>query len=62
MKKVKLSTVYWILTGLFVLLTIAGAVYYFVTPEMVSEMWFFVPCVIALLCSSLAVRARSEGK
>ena len=61
-KKMKLSTLYWILTAVFVLLTAAGGVYYFVTPDMVSEMWFFVPCVIALLFSNLAVRARNEKK
>lgn len=62
MKKMKLSTLYWILTAVFVLLTIAGAVYFFVTPETVSTMWVMIPCFIALFCSSLAVRARNEKK
>lgn len=62
MKKLKLSTVYWILTAVFVLLTVAGGVYFFVSPEHVSTLWVLVPCVIALFCSSLASRARSEGK
>ena len=62
MKKMKLSTIYWIITAVFLLLTVAGGVYYFVTPDMVSEMWVFAPCAIALLFSSLAARARSERK
>ncbi len=62
MKKLKLSTIYWILTAVFVLLTVAGGVYFFASPGNVSTMWVFVPCVIALFCSSLAVRARNERK
>ncbi len=62
MKKLKLSTIYWILTAVFVLLTVAGGVYFFLSPDPVSPLWAFVPCVIALFCSSLALRARDEGK
>ena len=61
-KKLKLSTIYGILTLVFVLPTIAGAVYIFTSKTPVSQMWGFVPCVIALVFSSLMVRARNEGK
>lgn len=61
MKKLKKSTIYGILTLIFVLLTIAGAVYIFLSPTPVSNMWGFVPCVIALLFSSLMVRERNNG-
>lgn len=62
MKKIKLSTIYWILTAVFFLLTVAGGVYFFTYPKSVSTMWVFIPCAVALLFSNLAVRARSEGK
>lgn len=62
MKKLKLSTIYGILTLIFVLLTVAGAIYIFTSKTPVSNLWGFIPCVIALIFSSLMVRARNERK
>ena len=62
MKKLKPSTIYGILTLVFVLLTIAGAIYIFTSPTPVSNMWGFAPCVVALLFSSLMARERNNGR
>lgn len=62
MKKLKRSTILWILTAVFVLLTAAGIAYIILSPDYVSNWWALGPCVIALFCSSLAARARNEGK
>ncbi len=58
----KLSTLYWILTGVFVAFTVVAAVCYFRTGGNMSTLVVIAPCAVALLMSNLAVRARNEGK
>ncbi len=58
----KLSTLYWIVTALFVILTVVMAVLYFRSGGEMSTLAVLAPCAAALVFSSLAVRARNEGK
>ena len=58
----KLSTLFWIVTALFVILTIVMAVLYFRSGGEMSTLTVLAPCAVALVFSNLAVRARNEGK
>ena len=58
----KLSTVFWVLTGLFVIVTVLAAVLFFRSGGEMSTLAVIAPCAVALVFSNLAVRARNEGK
>ncbi len=58
----KLSTLLWIVTALFVILTVVMAVLYFRSGGEMSTLAVLAPCAVALVFSNLAARARNEGK
>lgn len=58
----KLSTVFWLLTGLFVLVTLAALFFYIRSGAQMSSFTVMGPAAAALICSSLAVRFRNDGK
>lgn len=62
MNKLRLSVIYWILTVVFILITVAALVFYFRSDGEMSTFLVIAPCAVALLFSNLAVRARNEGK
>ncbi len=56
------SVIFWILTAVFVLVTLLMAVLYFRSGGEMSSLAVLAPCAVALVFSNLAVRARNEGK
>ncbi len=58
-KKKKLTLIYGLLTALFVVLAVAGAVYFVSTGGVATKLWFIAPAAAALVCSSLMVRTRN---
>ncbi len=62
MKKLKLSALYWILTAVFVAVTVVAVVFFFRSGGEMNTLAVLAPCAAALICSNLAVRARNEGK
>ncbi len=62
MNKIRPSVIYWILTVVFLLITALAIVFYFRSGGEMSTLAVIAPCAAALIFSSLAVRARNEGK
>ncbi len=58
----KRSVIFWILTAVFVLVTLLMVVLYFRSGGEMSTLAVLAPCAVALVFSNLAVRARNEGK
>lgn len=60
----KLSTLYWILTGVFVAFTVVAAVCRFRSGGNMSSLpiMALAPCAVSLPMSSPTVTARNEGK
>ena len=58
----KRSVIFWILTAVFVLVTLLMVVLYFRSGGEMSTLAVLAPCAVALVFSNLAERARNEGK
>ena len=56
------QAIFWILTAVFVVITIVVLIWYINTGATASGLVVMAPCAVALVCSSLAVRARNERK
>ena len=54
--------IFWILTAIFVVITVVVLIWYINTGATASGLTVMAPCAAALVCSNLAVRARNERK